>query len=906
MSIRNLKAMFNPASIALIGGSNRPNTLGAVVARNLFHSRFQGPVMPVHPTERAIEGVLAYPSVADLPLVPDLAVICDPTVDVPAVIHHLSQRGTRATVLIGAASARAVDSRGESIQKVRDAARPHLVRILGPNSHGLLVPGKGINASSLHADPIKGDIALVTQSGAILSSVLDWANERGIGFSHMVSLGGKADVDFGDCVDFLASDGNVRAILLYAEALSNARKFMSAARAAARQKPLIILKAGRSAEAAQATLSHTGALAGVDAVYDAAFQRAGILRVHELNELFDAAETLSMGLSTSAAQRMVGGRLAILTNGGGIGVMATDTLVRGGGLLAPLSEETIEKLDKVLPAGWSRCNPVDILNDAPGKRYEQALSILYEDAHVDGILVLNCPTAIGDTFWAAQAVVETISKAPQRRYIPVFTCWLGGSSAMEARKCFKAQRIPSYDTPSDAVTAFLHLSEYYRNQELLLETPTSVDDSFDVDDSVARNVIDQALSQGREWLTEVESKRVLAAYDIPVVETRFAESPDAAAAVATELGGSVVLKVISPDIIHKGEVGGAVLDLRDAERVHAEATRILGRLALKQPQARIQGFAVQRMAVTEAGEELILGMTEDALFGPVLLFGKGGASVEIVGDKALALPPLNLTLARDMMSRTKVWQLMKGYGARHPVAIEAVALALIKMSRLVIDFPEIVEMDINPLLATPDGVSALDARIRIAFPAMPGARRLAIRPYPRRLQEDVALRDGRKLLLRPIRPEDEPLIQGLFERLTPEDVRMRFFAPMRQMSHKFAARLTQIDYDREMALVAECVEDGAERGQIFGVVRISADPDNVKAEYAVTVQSSLKGQGLGSLLMRKIIQYARSRGIQELTGQVLRENHGMLHVCERFGFRRSASADDPDIMEVSLPLREVA
>jgi len=900
MTIRNLDYLLKPQSIALIGASRKPHSVGAVVARNLFNAGFDGPIMPVHPKERAIEGVLTYNSVEALPITPDLAIICTPPDTVPGLVAELGARGTKAAVVITAGFGELGEHGRVLQQQLLEAAKPHTLRVLGPNCLGLSVPGHGVNASFVHVTPLKGDVALVAQSGAVVTSVVDWATSRGIGFSHLISLGNGVDVDFGDLIDYLAADPGVRAILLYVEAVSHTRKFMSAARAAARQKPVVVIKAGRSIEAAKAASSHTGALAGSDEVYDAAFRRAGLLRVDELNELFDAVETLGMGIPV-AGGRGFGGRLAILTNGGGIGVLATDSLIKAGGQLATLAPETLEKLDAVLPKTWSKGNPVDIIGDAGAKRYADAFSIILEDPNVDTVLVMNCPAAVADSYWAAQAVIETVGPNPAQRKRPVLTCWLGEGAAAPSRKAFSANRIPTYTSPGDAVKAFMQLVHYRRNQELLMETPPSVPDNYRPDTLRARAIIDQVLAEGRPWLSEVESKQVLDAYGIPIVKTVKVATPDEATEAARTLRPPLALKILSPDITHKSDVGGVVLRLEQPEHVHAAAVRMWSQISEALPHARLEGFAVQEMAVMSEPLELIVGMVNDRLFGPVILFGQGGTSVEVVGDKALELPPLNLNLARDLMSRTRIWKLLQGYRGRPPAALDAIANTLIMVSQLVIDFPEIQELDINPLFAAPEGVVAIDARVRVAQALESGSKRLSIRPYPKQLEETAAILDGRRFFLRPIRPEDEPLLMEMLEKMTPEDIRLRFFAPLRRLSHQAAARLTQIDYDREMGLVATAQENGRET--MFGTVRIAADPDNQKAEYAVMVRSDIKGQGLGYLLMNKIIDYAQTRGIGELFGEVLRENRTMLQVCDELHFERHDHPDDPAVVEVRRRLR---
>ena len=895
MSIRNLEFLFKPKSVALIGASKKPSSVGVVLAHNLFRAGFEGPIMPVNPKHDAIEGVLAYPDIASLPVTPDLAVISTPPDSVPGIIAELGARGTRAIVVITAGFGESTETHGRELQQaLLDAARPHLVRIVGPNCLGVMVPGVGLNASFAHVHPKSGRLAFVAQSGAMVTSVLDWAHSRGIGFSHLVSLGDMSDVDFGDMLDYLANDPNTSAILLYMEAVAHARKFMSAARAASRMKPVLVVKAGRHAEAARAVASHTGALAGSDAVYDAVFRRAGILRVFSLGELFDAVETLAM------TRPPKGDRLAILTNGGGMGIIATDALMEQGGRLAELSSETLAKLNELLPAIWSHGNPIDIVGDASPSRYSDALSVLCEDKGVDAVIVLNCPVlAVGSCTEAARAVVETVTS---KEGTPVLTSWVGNGSTHDARRMFAEHRIPTYDTPGRAVRGFMHLVRYRHSRETLMETPASIPEEFSPDTGRARAPVEKALAEGRLWLTEPEAKEVLSAYAIPVVETRVALTPWEAAAVAGEIGGPVALKILSPDLTHKSDVGGVALDIVGLTAVRETATTMMEHAAKVQPQARLTGFVVQPMVSRAGGYELIVGIMEDAQFGPVILFGHGGTAVEVVNDKALGLPPLNMQLAHEMMGRTRICGLLRGHRMLPAANLDAIALTLIKVAQLAIDVPEIAELDINPLLADEHGVIALDARIKVERTTRTGADRLAIRPYPKELEENVPLGDGRALLLRPIRPEDEPSLHATFAKLTPEEIRFRFFVPMKTLSHLMGARFTQLDYDREMALIL------TERGipgktEIFGMVGISADPDNERAEYALLVRRDMTGMGLGVFLMRRIIDYARSRGIGEIFGDVLYDNATMLKLCRVIGFTQTMVLDDPTIVRVTLKLQ---
>ncbi len=670
MSTRNLDALFEPSTIALVGASNRPGSVGAVLARNLFEGGFQGPILAVNPHERAIRSTLNYRSVAELPLAPDLAIISTPPQAVPGIISELGERGCRAAVVITAGFGEGDRADGQELkQAMLDASRPHLLRIVGPDCLGFMSPHIGINASFAHLTPQSGDIAFITQSGAMATSVFDWASARGIGFSHIVALGSMCDVDFGDLLDYLALDGRTRAVLLYVEAITHARTFMSAARMASRTKPVVVVKAGRSAAGAKAALSHMGALAGSDAVYDAAFRRAGMLRVQTSNELFQAVGTLDTGI------RVRGDRLAILTNGGGLGVLAVDQLADVDGRLAVLSDETIACLDKILPAPWSHANPVDILGDASGERYAAALEILLKADEVDATFVLNCPTAVADSLDAAQAVVKTW----EGRRSPVLTCWLGEGAAVEARRLFADRKLPSFESPEQAVQAFGHLLRYRRNQLLLVQTPPSVSDLISIDHAKAEAIIDAVLADDRTVLTEPEAKELLSAFGIPTVESFVARDPVEAARFAERLDGLVVLKIVSPDIMHKSDVGGVVLNLASPAAVAQAATDMLETIRQKAPNARIDGFSVQPMIRWPGAHELILGIAEDATFGPVIVFGQGGTAVEVIGDRTVALPPLNPVLAHDMIERTRVARLLRGYRDRPATDLEAIALTLVKL-----------------------------------------------------------------------------------------------------------------------------------------------------------------------------------------------------------------------------------
>jgi acetyltransferase len=697
-----------------------------------------------------------------------------------------------------------------------------------------------------------------------------------------------ADVDFGDMLDFLAADPHTRSILLYVEGITDGRKFMSAARAASRIKPVLVLKAGRSNAGARAATSHTGVLAGSDAVYDAAFRRAGMLRVGTMAELFDAAETLAL------TREQVGERLAILTNGGGAGVLATDALVAAGGQLAALSEATVADLNRLLPATWSHGNPVDIIGDASGQRYGDALTALVGDPEVDAILVLNCHTALAQAEEAARAVIDTVAAAKPAalRGRNVITAWLGEHSARAARQLFANARIATYETPDSAVTGFLHRVHHRRNQELLMETPPARLNAFEPDRVAAQRLIATALAAGKSWLDPEETSAILAAYGVPIVANQFAADPDEAASVAAAVGFPIALKIRSTDITHKSDVGGVALNLGNTDRVRREAEGMLERVKAAHPEARLDGFLVQPMVRRPGAVELLVGLVEDAAFGPLIAFGQGGTAVEIVRDTSLELPPLNALLARRLMARTRVWQLLQGYRGKPPADLDTVVEILIRLGQLAADQPEIRELDINPLLADSAGAIALDARMRIAPAQSRGPERLAIAPYPADLASIERLRDGTVLRMRPLRPEDEPLLHDLAAHMSREDLRLRFFTPSFGLSHAVAARLSQLDYDRELAMLAEL------DGTALGVAHFFADPDKMRAEYAIAVRSDWKGRGLGYLLMTRLIEIAGQRGIAELVGEVLRENGPMLQMCRELGFAITPHPSDPSTMQV--------
>ncbi|MDO8905739.1 GNAT family N-acetyltransferase [Hydrogenophaga sp.] len=888
MSIRHLDALFNPASVAVFGASQRPGSVGSTVWRNMRDGGFAGALYPVNPKHASLEGVKAYRNVAALPETPDLAVICTPADTVVPLIEALGARGTRAAIVVTA---------GLDAQQKRamlDAARVHTLRILGPNCIGMLVPHLGLNASFAHIGAQPGELAFVSQSGALVTAMLDWAGSRGIGFSHFVSLGERADVDFGDMLDFLGSDPKTRSILLYIESIEEPRKFMSAARAAARNKPVIVVKAGRSTAGQAAAASHTGALAGSDAVFDAAIARAGMLRVESLQDLFLAAETLSRFRDGPTE------RLIVLTNGGGAGVMAADAAAAANVPLAELDDAIKARLDAVLPANWSHANPVDIIGDAPCERYVAALEALASDPQ-SAVLFIHAPTAIVPSADIAQALLPAIKALPQR----VLGCWLGDRAVAQARQTFRDAGVPDYNTPEEAIRAFSFLRAYRQHQAELLQTPPAHSATQAVDLSRLRDIVETVLTSGRELLTEPEAKDFLAAAGLPVVPTRIVQADTSAACAAADaMGYPVALKILSHDITHKSDVGGVRLNIGNAAELAEACTAMLARVRAARPDAAVLGFTVQPMVRKKHAHELIVGVSVDPMFGPVVLFGDGGTAVEVLADRALALPPLNTPLALAQIARTRVARLLQGYRYEPAADLDAVAEVLVSVSQLLVDVPELAELDINPLLVNHEGAIALDARVRVSAQCPAGAHHFAIQPYPTELIEDWTWQD-QIVVLRPIRPEDEAQHRTFLEKLDPEDIRLRVFYSRRSIEHSELARLTQIDYAREMAFIAtRALPEGGE--ETLGTVRATVDPDNHTAEFGVIVRSDLKGSGLGHRLMSKMIGHLRARGTHQLVGTVLSINRGMLELARSLGFQETdmpGDPDDHDMRFVSLDLQ---
>lgn len=895
MSLYRLDRMFSPRSVALIGASPRPGSLGRAIFDNLRAAGFQGPLSVINPRHSEIDGIRTTADIASLPDVPDIVVISAPAAEVPSIVAGAAARGVAGAVIISGGLGHGA---GSLSQQAETAARAHGMRLIGPNCLGIIAPGARLNASFAAIMPPKGDLALISQSGAIVAAIIGWASPRGVGFSGIASIGDQLDVDIADLLDYFALDRATRAILLYVEGVKDARKFMSAARAAARVKPVIVVKAGRFAEGARAAATHTGALAGADDVHDAAFRRAGLVRVTDLREMFDCAETLGH-VSTPR-----GHRLAIMTNGGGLGVLAVDRLVSLGGSPAVLSNKALQRLNEVLPPAWSRSNPVDIIGDADGERYSRALDVLLDEPTIDAVLAINVATAVASPIETATAVASLVQARRERGSVkPVLGAWVGTGTGGAVSDILARAGVPDYPTEDDAVRGFVYLVRHGEANRALSAVPPSLPSEFRPDIGKARGIVARALEQRRSLLDPLEVSELLEAFAIPAVETVLAQNPEEVSTHAERLlqnHKAVVVKILSRDISHKSDIDGVRVGLTSASEASAAAADILERAQRLRPEARISGLIVQPMIERGQARELIVGIADDPTFGPVVLFGAGGTAVEVVNDKALALPPLDLNLAADLVKRPRIARLLPAWRNVPAVKPGEVELTLVKLSHLAASLPEIREVDINPLLADEKGVLALDARIAIAPVEQKfvgsGHPRFAVRPYPVEWERRFSLGEI-SVFVRPVRPDDAPLFNPFLSRTTQEDLRLRFFAPIKELGTPFVERLTQLDYARAMAFIA--IEEAT--GDMLGVVRIHADAQYRTAEYAILVRSDLKGRGLGWTLMELIISYARAEGLQRLTGQVLRQNSTMIKMCRELGFDVRLD-DDVEMYAVSLTL----
>jgi acetyltransferase len=887
-----LNPLFAPKSVAVFGASDRQDSVGQVVFKNMLESGFQGVLYPINPKNAEVQGKRAYACIADVGEPVELAVIATPAQTVPGIIEDCGIHGVKAAVIITAGFGEAGHEGAALEKQLLETARRYGIRLIGPNCLGIMRPSIGLNATFNKGSANTGNIAFISQSGALCTAILDWAQSNDVGFSSVVSMGSSTDVDFGEILDYLVSDANTHSILMYIEGIRNARRFMSAMRAAARFKPVILVKVGRHAAGSKAALSHTASLVGADDVFDAAVSRVGVVRVQTITQLFTAAKALSCGF------RPVGNRLAIVTNGGGPGVMATDRAADLGLAMATLSDATIEYLNQHLPPNWPHGNPVDVIGDAQADRYHHAVKACLEDDNVDGVLAILTPQAMTKPLESAQALLDLAGAHSK----PLLTCWMGETQVSSARDAFNKARRPHFRTPEPAVEVFSHLSAYYRNQKLLMQMPGPFSHHVEPDVASARLIIEGAMQEHRKVLTEMESKALLSAFHIPVARTMIAHSPNEAMLIAQQLGFPVAMKVNSPDITHKTDAGGVLLNLNNAHEVRAAYQHIIDNVQRNRPNAKINGLSIEPMVVKPNGRELMIGVTSDPVFGPVITFGAGGIAVEVMGDRAVALPPLNSFLVHELIQGTRIARMLGAFRSMPPANLEALEDVLLRVSEMVCELPLLKEMDINPLILDENGALAADARIVVEY-RQPSADRyahMAIYPYPTHLISQWQMADGTDVTIRPIRPEDADLEKQFVHELSDESKYFRFMSSVQELTETMVVKFTQIDYSREMALVAITGQQGREVE--LGVARYAINPDGDTCEFALVIADNMQGKGLGQRLMVGLMEAARSNGLSVIEGEVLNNNHNMLKMMTRLGFTIKPSDEDPAIMKVSKPL----
>jgi acetyltransferase len=889
MGIYNIDRIFNPGGVAVIGASEKAGSVGSTLMLNFVQSGFDGNLFPVNPRHRTIHGLKTLPSILTAEHSIDLAVIATPIETVPSIVKECVKKGVKGAIIVSAGGKEA-GANGRKIEaEIATYAREGGLRIIGPNCLGIICPRQNLNASFAAHMPYKGNLAFISQSGAICSAILDLSMQEGFGFSHFVSIGSMLDVDFGDLIDFLGADPQVSSILLYIESLTHVRKFMSAARAVSRSKPIIVLKSGRSPAGTKAAASHTGAMAGEDNVYDAAFMRAGIVRVDTIGELFDCAELMAR------QPRPTGAQLAVITNAGGPGVMAADAISRYGSEPARPKPETRDKLNEVLPPLWSGSNPIDILGDASPQRFSDAIEICVAATEFDGVLVILSPQAMTDP----TAVAEMLALRFQKKRYPLFTAWMGGVDVAKGKEILNQAGIPTYDTPEDAIRAFFYMVDYSRNLKTLQEIPPKLPRSIAFDRRQAREIINVVLDVKRAVLTELESKALLASYGLPVNRTEKAVSAHDAVRLSDTIGYPVVMKVLSPDILHKTDADGIRLDLRTEADVRKAYDDIIANAKAYDAQADIQGVTLQSM-IRQPDYEILMGSKQDDNFGPVILFGMGGIFTEALQDRTIGFPPLNVLLARRLMENTKIYTLLKGYRNRLPADMGLIEEMILRLSQLVVDFPEIVELDMNPVMVCSGKPWVVDARVILASPKRLSPFHLVISPYPAELESREVTSDGLSIFVRPIRPEDAPLLINLFDTLSPTSIYYRFFGHLKSLPHSMLVRFTQVDYDREIDLVAIDEGDKSEE-RMLGVSRVFTDPDGKRAEFAILVGDPWQGKGVGARLLEISLGIAKKRGIETVWGTVLQENQGMLALGRKLGFKISKS-QEPGEIELTIDL----
>lgn len=888
-----LTPLFEPKSVAIVGATEREGSIGAVLVRNMLSARYCGKLFTVNSRHEQVFNIPCYANVEDIPLRVDLAVVATPAASVPAVIDACGRAGVRAAVVISAGFSEA-GPRGAQLERVVvDTARRHRIRLIGPNCLGVMRPDIGLDATFAPSGAIAGSIGLISQSGALCSAILDWAKPNNVGFSSVISLGSSSDVDFGEILDYLVNDARTHSIFLYIEGIKHARHFMSALRAASRIKPVLLIKVGRHPAGWRAVLSHTGLMVGDDDVFDAALQRAGVVRLYNIGQLFAASQAL---FSHFRAQ---GDRLAIITNGGGPGVMAADRAADLNIPLATLAPATLEKLNAILPATWSHCNPLDIVGDAGPQRYGETTEAVLNDETVDGAVVILTPQAMTDPLEAAKRIIDA-AKASTK---PVVTCWMGEERVREARQLFKDASVPTFRTPEAGVEMFSNIAAFHNNQKLLMQTPAPLSDLSPPSVDNARLMIEAALAEHRFVLTEMESKALLAAFRIPISSTVVARSSTEAMVLAEEIGLPVAMKVDSPQIVHKSDSGGVRLNLANLQSVRAAYPDIIEQVRKHHPDAAINGVAIEPMILKPNGRELLVGVIRDEVFGPAITFGEGGARVEAQKDRVVALPPLNGVLIAEMFRSERVARMLGTFRNMPPVNMEALELVLLRVSEMVCELPWIRRMEINPLIVDEEGAVAVDVRteIEVLPPTMQRYGHMAVHPYPSHLVQAWALPDGTQVLIRPLRPEDAEMEKAFVRDLSPETKYFRFMNTLRELTQSMVVRLTQIDYDREMAFIATVNKDGKEIET--GVARYTTNPDGETCEFAVVVGDAWQHRGIGRKLMSVLIETARMRGLSYMFGEFLANNDRMLKFVAGLGFVLSKSTEDPTIVQGVLALQ---
>ncbi|PMH60482.1 bifunctional acetate--CoA ligase family protein/GNAT family N-acetyltransferase [Vibrio splendidus] len=892
--MNHLDPLLKPRSIAVVGASQRETRAGYIVMNNLLHGDFKGAVMPVTPKYDSVAGVLSYKNILSLPIVPDLAILCTNATRNVAIFEELAEKGIASVIVLSSDMQQQSDNGETYDARCLAIAKKHNTRVLGSNSLGIIVPWLNLNASFSPVTALPGKIAFVSQSAAVCTTILDWANDKEIGFSAFISIGNGSDIEFSELLDYLSTDSHTEAILLYVDSITDARRFISAARAASRNRRILVLKGGRTAKGRAAAMAHTGGSDTLDIIYDSAIRRSGMLRVKNLHELFAAVETLTHSVP------LRGERLAIVTNGGGPAIMAVDTLFDRGGKLAELSEDTLDKLSKVLPSSWSNSNPIDIVGDAGEQRYIDTINILLDGDEADAILIMHSPSAVAHSAKTAERIIEAIKKHPRHKRFNILTNWSGELTARPARKLFTEAGFPTYRTPESSVVAFMHLVEYRRNQRQLMETPTTAEKVHIEDLADAKNWIErQLLDKDTVNLDTHQNSQFFKHFNLDVLPTWIASDPSEAVHIAETIGYPVAVKLRSPDIAHKSDVQGVMLNLRNSSEVANAAQAILDRSQLSFPTAHIHGLLIQGMAKLAGGQELRVKVTTDETFGPIILLGQGGSEWDESIDAAAAFPPLNMTLARYLIIRAIKSGKIRLQKLPNPIDIEGLSELLVRISQMVVDCPEIHDLDIHPVLANGNKFTILDADIILKAYEGDPQERLAIRPYPVELEENIVLKDGTEVLLRPILPEDEPLHADFINRVSKEDLYKRFFSDVGEFNHEALANFTQIDFDREIAFVVVRKEQGVPA--IIGVSRALINPENTDAEFAILIRSDLKGVGLGRILMTKVIDYCRAKQTKQMSGMTMPTNRGMLTLAQKLGFELDISFED-GTADMVLPL----